>query len=63
MKMICRIWHGWTTPENANKYETMLKEEIFIGIINREIPGFKEIQLLRRDVDEEVEFVTLMSFD
>ena len=61
--MIRRIWHGWTTPGNADKYETLLKEEIFLGIENRRIPGFKGIQLLRRHVGEEVEFVTLMSFD
>ena len=61
--MIRRIWHGWTTPENANKYERMLKEEIFVGIDNRRIPGFKGIQLLRREVGKEVEFVTIMSFD
>ena len=32
--MISRIWHGWTTPGNADKYEMLLKEEIFIGIQN-----------------------------
>ncbi len=25
--MISRIWHGWTTTGNADKYEAMLKEE------------------------------------
>lgn len=61
--MISRIWHGWTTPGNADKYEAMLKEEIFVGIQNRHIRGFKGIQLLRREVEEEVEFVTIMVFD
>lgn len=28
--MIVRIWHGWTTPANADTYEAMLKEEIFV---------------------------------
>jgi hypothetical protein len=23
--MISRIWHGWTTPENADRYESLLK--------------------------------------
>jgi hypothetical protein len=27
--MIIRIWHGWTTPANADTYETLLKTEIF----------------------------------
>jgi len=60
--MISRIWHGWTTHKNANKYEAMLKEEIFVGIQDRPISGFKGIQLLRCEVGEEVEFVTIMSF-
>ena len=61
--MISRIWHGWTTHVNADKYEAMLKEEIFVGIQNRHIRGFKSIQLLRRKVGDEVEFVTIMLFD
>ncbi|MCX6554487.1 MAG: antibiotic biosynthesis monooxygenase [Candidatus Aminicenantes bacterium] len=61
--MISRIWHGWTTPENADKYEALLKEEIFVGIQNRRIRGFKGIQLLRRAMGAEIEFVTIMLFD
>lgn len=61
--MISRIWHGWTTPGNADKYEALLKEEIFVGIQSRHISGFDGIQLLRRDTGEEVEFVTIMRFD
>lgn len=61
--MISRIWHGWTTPENADKYEALLKEEIFVGIQERHIRGYNGIQLLRRDLGEEVEFVTIMAFD
>jgi len=61
--MISRIWHGWTTPQNADKYEVLLKEEIFVGIQNRHIPGFKNIQLLRRSINDEVEFITIMIFD
>jgi heme-degrading monooxygenase HmoA len=41
----------------------MLEEEIFVGIHNRHIRGFIGIQLLRREVGEEVEFVTIMVFD
>ena len=61
--MIKRIWHGWTTPENADTYENLLKEEIFVWIRNRHIDGFKGMQLLRRSVGEEVEFITIMTFD
>ncbi len=61
--MISRIWHGYTTSKNADTYENLLKEEIFIGIRNRYIPGFKEIQLFRRNFGEEIEFITVMWFD
>lgn len=61
--MISRIWHGWTTPGNADIYEALLKEEIFTGIQGRHIRGFKHIQLLRREAGGEVEFVTIMLFD
>ena len=61
--MISRIWHGWTTPENADVYESLLKSEIFHGIQGREITGYRGINLLRRDHGVEVEFVTIMWFD
>jgi antibiotic biosynthesis monooxygenase (ABM) superfamily enzyme len=61
--MISRIWHGWTTPANADAYDSLLQEEIFVGIHERRIPGFRGIQLLRRDIGDEVEFVTIMRFD
>ena len=60
--MILRIWHGWTTPVNADLYEALLKEEIFVGIGERKIPGYEGIQLLRRNAGDEVEFVTIMKF-
>lgn len=60
--MISRIWHGWTTHQNAAAYESLLREEIFTGIRARNIKGFLGIQLLRRTVANEVEFVTIMRF-
>lgn len=61
--MISRIWHGWTTPENADSYESLLREEVFTGIKGRGIPGFVDIQMLRRPLGNEVEFVTIMRFE
>jgi antibiotic biosynthesis monooxygenase (ABM) superfamily enzyme len=61
--MIVRLWHGWTTPANADGYERLLEEEIFRGIDNRGIPGYRGIELLRRPAGGEVEFVTVMRFD
>lgn len=61
--MICRMWHGWTNRENADTYEELLRTEIFTGIAKRLEYGYHGIHLLRRDVDEGVEFVTIMWFD
>lgn len=60
--MISRIWHGWTSHDHADAYETLLRTEIFTGILARRIEGFLGIDLLRRDQAEDVEFVTIMWF-
>lgn len=61
--MISRVWHGWTALANADPYESLLKSEIFTGIRDRGIPGCRGIQLFRRKLGDEVEFVTVMRFD
>lgn len=61
--MVSRIWHGYTSADKADAYESLLKEEIFTGIQNRNIEGYKEIQLFRRPLKDEVEFITVMWFD
>jgi len=61
--MIARIWHGWTTPENADTYEQLLRTEIFPGIAAKGVAGYRGIRLLRRPAEGEVEFITLMWFD
>lgn len=60
---IKRIWHGWTTPENADAYENLLRDDVFPGIEAKKIPGYRSIELLRRDLGDEVEFITIMTFD
>src|SRR5216117_1871639 len=55
--VIVRIWHGWTTRANADAYEHLLQQEIFVGIRGRQIKGFRDIQLLRRALQDAVEFV------
>lgn len=61
--MISRIWHGYTSPSNADEYEALLKSDIFTGIKNRQIAGYKGIQLFRRNLDAETEFITIMWFE
>lgn len=60
---IKRIWHGWTTPENADRYENLLHDEVFPSIEAKNISGYLRIELLRRDQSDEVEFITIMTFD
>jgi len=30
--MICRLWRGWTSPENADAYERIVRGEVIPGI-------------------------------
>jgi hypothetical protein len=60
--MICRVWRGWTTHENADVYETMLREEIFKSIEERNLAGYERIQLFRHEGETEVDFITIMYF-
>jgi heme-degrading monooxygenase HmoA len=61
--MISRLWHGWTTRENAGAYEELLRREVLPGI--HRVKGFQGAYLLRRDGEnkDEVEFVALTMFD
>jgi antibiotic biosynthesis monooxygenase (ABM) superfamily enzyme len=61
--MIARIWHGYTTRENAKAYVDLLKNEIFEGIATKRMIGYRGIQLLNRELDDEFEFTTIMWFD
>ncbi|MET9729098.1 antibiotic biosynthesis monooxygenase [Streptomyces sp. NPDC006458] len=61
--MICRVWRGWTTKENADAYERIVRGQVIPGIEARQIPGFLSIDLVRRERDDDVEFMTLMWFE
>jgi heme-degrading monooxygenase HmoA len=60
--MIARIWHGWTSPENAGAYEAHLRGDVLPGIEQR-VGGFQGVYLLRRDAGDEIEFVTVTLWD
>jgi hypothetical protein len=57
--VIARIWRGETTRENAAAYQELLESEILPGIASRRIRGLQRVHLLRRDVPEGVEFLTI----
>ena len=61
--MIARIWHGYTTEENADAYEQLVTTEIFPEIEAKTARGFKGVQLLRRENGGEVEFTTMIWFE
>jgi hypothetical protein len=60
--MITRVWQGWTSKLNADRYERLLKEEVFPSIGARKIHGLSKIDLYRRERDTDVEFMTVMWF-
>jgi heme-degrading monooxygenase HmoA len=59
--MISRIWHGWTSRENADEYEALLRAEVLPGI--HRIQGYLGAYLLRRPAGNEVEFITITQFN
>ena len=61
--MICRVWRGWTSRDNADAYERIVRGQVIPGIEVRRIRGFRSIDLVRRERDHDVEFMTLMWFD
>jgi heme-degrading monooxygenase HmoA len=61
--VIARIWRGWTTLENAAAYHALLQTEILPGIARRQVEGYRGAHLLRRDLESEVEFVTILWFE
>lgn len=61
--MICRIWRGWATRANADEYESIVRGQVIPGIEAMRIPGLQHIDLMRRELENEVEFLTAMWFD
>lgn len=64
--MIVRIWHGWAPRDRADAYQQLVDQEVVPGILDRGIPGVRQVEVLRRrgaEQDDEVEFATIMVFD
>lgn len=61
--MICRIWRGWTVPEKAEAYDRIVRTLVIPAIEDRHIAGFSQIDIMKRDLGDEVEFQTVMWFD
>ena len=61
--MITRVWRGWTTPGNAGAYQRIVSTEVLPGIAQRDIQGYHGAYLLRRELGDEVEFMTILLFE
>lgn len=61
--MIVRIWHGWTSLENADSYYNILTNQVIPGIKKMKLEGFNKIDILRKTHSQETEFITMMYFD
>lgn len=59
--MIARVWKGWTSTENADAYERILREVVYPGL--QTIEGYVGGYILRHDNQAETEFVTMNLFD
>lgn len=59
--MIARVWYGYTKPEHADAYEALLKPELLPGI--SKVRGYLGSYLLRKSLDTEVEFITIMLWE
>lgn len=59
--MIARLWKGWTAPDNADAYESLLREKVLPGL--QRTDGYRGGYVLRHDGNDEVEFAVLNLFD
>ena len=55
--MICRIWRGLTRSDDAERYVEHLHRSTLPQL--RELPGFVDASILRRDVTRGTEFVVV----
>ena len=59
--MIARVWKGWTTAEDADAYEKLLREVVYPGL--QAINGYLGGYILRHDSEDESEFVAVNLFE
>src|SRR5215472_5148495 len=59
--MIARHWRGWTRPEDADAYESLLRESVLPHI--HQLEGHCGGYVLRKDSPDESEFIVINFFD
>lgn len=67
--MIARVWHGYTTPENADAYQDVLVNTVMPGVAAKGMTGYLGYHSLRNDAfvgpdgEQEVQFITITWFE
>lgn len=61
--MIARVWRGWTTHQNADAFEAVLRAQSIPGILAKNVAGLREAQVLRLERLGETEFIMILWFD
>lgn len=60
--MIARVWRGWTAPDDADRYERLLRTEILPDIAAQSGEGFRGAEVYRRPDGDDVAFMTVLRF-
>ncbi len=60
--MITRLWRAHASHENADAFEDLFRTQILPAILGRRIAGLKKATMLRRDLEDDVEFCALFWF-
>jgi heme-degrading monooxygenase HmoA len=55
------MWRGWTAAPDADAYERFLRTELLPEVAR--LAGFVSARILRRALQDEEEFVTLVTFE
>ena len=60
---IIRTWKGWTSIENAPKYEDMLINEVFPAVKRKGVEGLEKVSISTLEKNHEMEFFLVLQFD
>jgi heme-degrading monooxygenase HmoA len=58
---ISRVWRGWTTHAHAAAYQELVAGTVLPG--QERLAGYRGAHLLRREVEEEVEFLVITRWE
>ena len=60
---IIRTWRGWTSIENASRYEDMLINEVFPTVKKNGVTGLEKVSISTKNRKDEVEFFLVLQFE